>query len=83
VQAGDETLVITMLLEVNAEAAARQALKNSEERFSKAFNVSPLGMTITRMSDGLFLEVNPAMSACSAAPAKTSWSARRWLPGSC
>jgi PAS domain S-box-containing protein len=60
VQAGDEPLVITMLLDVSAEVAARRALKKSEERFSKAFNFSPLGMTITRMSDGLFLEVNPA-----------------------
>jgi PAS domain S-box-containing protein len=60
VEAGAEGLVITMLLDVSAEVAAREALRKSEERFSKAFNFSPLGMTITRISDGLFLEVNPA-----------------------
>jgi len=57
---GTERLVISMVLDVSAEAASRQALENSEERFSKAFNFSPLGMTITRMSDGRFVEVNPA-----------------------
>jgi PAS domain S-box-containing protein len=57
---GPERLVITMVLDVSAEEASRQALERSEERFSKAFNFSPLGMTITRLSDGLFMEVNPA-----------------------
>ena len=57
---GSEQLVITMVLDVSAETQARRALEKSEERFSKAFNFSPLGMTITRMSDGLFLEVNEA-----------------------
>lgn len=57
---GSERLVITMVLDISAEAQARRALEKSEERFSKAFNFSPLGMTITRMSDGMFLEVNEA-----------------------
>ena len=57
---GSERLVITMVLDVSAETQARRALEKSEERFSKAFNFSPLGMTITRMSDGMFLEVNEA-----------------------
>ncbi len=60
VEAGTDRLVMTMLLDVTAEVAARRALEKSEERFAKAFNFSPLGMTITRMSDGSFLEVNPA-----------------------
>lgn len=57
---GDERLVITMVLDVSAETQARKALEKSEERFSKAFNFSPLGMTITRISDGVFLEANSA-----------------------
>ena len=60
VEAGEDRLVMTMLLDVSAETKARQALEKSEERFAKAFNFSPLGMTITRMSDGMFLEVNAA-----------------------
>jgi PAS domain S-box-containing protein len=37
-----------------AEAQARQ----SEERFSKAFRASPMAISITRLSDGLFADVN-------------------------
>lgn len=37
-----------------AEAQARQ----SEERFSKAFRASPVAISITRVSDGKFTEVN-------------------------
>ena len=57
---GADRLVITMVLDVSAEAASRRALEHSEERFSKAFNFSPLGMTIARLSDGRFMEVNPS-----------------------
>jgi len=55
-----ERLLMIMVLDVSAEERSRQALRLSEERFSKAFNFSPLGMTITRLSDGLFIEANPA-----------------------
>ena len=59
-QTGPERLLIVMVIDVSMEERARQALKKSEERFSKAFNFSPLGMTITRLSDGRYIEVNPA-----------------------
>jgi PAS domain S-box-containing protein len=39
---------------------AGRELRLSEERFSKAFNFSPVAMTITRLSDGVFLEANAA-----------------------
>ncbi|MCU0925127.1 MAG: PAS domain S-box protein [Hydrogenophaga sp.] len=60
VDEGTDRLVITMVLDVSAEVASRRALEYSEERFSKAFNFSPLGMTIARLSDGRFMEVNPS-----------------------
>lgn len=60
IREGPQHLILTMVLDVSAEAASRQALKQSEERFSKAFQFSPIGMTITRLSDGRFMEVNPA-----------------------
>ncbi|WP_457651421.1 PAS domain S-box protein [Rhodocaloribacter sp.] len=37
---------------------ARAALEISEERFAKAFHGSPDSITITRMRDGLFIDVN-------------------------
>lgn len=60
VRPGDEDLVMVMVIDVTAEVASRRELEQSRDRFSKAFNFSPLGMTITRLSDGQFVEVNPA-----------------------
>ena len=60
VEAGTDRLVMTMLLDVSAEVGARRAREKSEALFGKSFNSSPLSMTITRISDGLFLEANPA-----------------------
>ncbi len=55
-----ERLLIAVVFDMSAEVASRRELEISRERFSKAFNFSPLGMTITRLSDGRFVEVNPA-----------------------
>lgn len=53
-----DKLIITTIADVSAQIAALERLRRSEERFAKAFNFSPLNMTITRMSDGSFVEVN-------------------------
>ena len=37
---------------------ADDALRASEEKFAKAFRTSPDAITLTRLSDGAFLEVN-------------------------
>jgi PAS domain S-box-containing protein len=37
-----------------------EALKDSEERFSKAFHDSPVALSISRISDGIFIDVNEA-----------------------
>jgi PAS domain S-box-containing protein len=55
-----ERLLIAVMFDVSAEVASRHEIEISRERFSKAFNFSPLGMTITRLSDGRFMEANPA-----------------------
>ncbi|MBI4657819.1 MAG: PAS domain S-box protein [Verrucomicrobia bacterium] len=39
---------------------AEEALRASEERFSKAFHISPVGLCLTRLSNGDFLDANPA-----------------------
>lgn len=39
-------------------ARGEEALRNSEEKFSKAFRSNPASMTLTRIEDGTFLEVN-------------------------
>lgn len=55
-----ERLLISVVFDISAEVASRREIESSRERFSKAFDFSPLGMTITRLSDGRFVEVNPA-----------------------
>jgi PAS domain S-box-containing protein len=54
----DDMLVITTVTDMTSQNQVVERLRRSEERFSKAFNLSPLLTTITRMSDGTFLEVN-------------------------
>lgn len=55
-----DRLIITTVADITAQNEAIERLRRSEERFAKAFNFSPLKMTITRLSDGTFLEVNQA-----------------------
>jgi PAS domain S-box-containing protein len=54
----EDKLVITTVTDVSAQAETLERLRRSEERFAKAFNFSPLNMTITRLADGAFIEVN-------------------------
>ena len=60
IQQGNERLMIGMIVDMSAEEKSRRALQQSEARFSKAFRHSPICMTLTRLSDGRYLEVNAA-----------------------
>jgi PAS domain S-box-containing protein len=44
--------------DVHDQKLAAEALRQWEERFAKAFRESPAGLSITRLSDGAFLDVN-------------------------
>lgn len=44
--------------DVTETKRAEERLRLSEERFSKTFFTSPAGMTITRIADGKFIDVN-------------------------
>ncbi len=56
----EDKLIITTVTDVSVENDALLKLQRSEARFAKAFNFSPLNMTITRLEDGAFIEVNHA-----------------------
>ncbi len=60
IQQGNERLMIGMVVDMSAEEKSRRALQQSETRFSKAFRHSPICMTLTRLRDGRYLEVNAA-----------------------
>lgn len=48
--------------EVRERQQAEEAVRKSEEKFSKAFHSSPAGMTITRGADRVMLEANDTCS---------------------
>ena len=83
----EDKLIITTVTDVSAQAGAMDRLRRSEERFAKAFNFSPLNLTITRLSDGSFLEINQAQDRVQGMlpeelMGKTSVEAGAWLtPG--
>jgi PAS domain S-box-containing protein len=48
--------------DVTGSKEAEAALRESEEKFSTAFKTSPYAITITRIKDGSFIEVNDAFT---------------------
>lgn len=57
---GQGRIVVSTITDATAETQARLAARQSAELFSKAFDFSPINMTITRVSDGTFLAANAA-----------------------
>ncbi len=51
---------LSMGLDITERQRMEEALRRSEEKFSKAFHLNPLTVAIVRQRDGHFLEVNRA-----------------------
>ena len=51
--------------DITAAKQTETALRDSEEKFAKAFQTSPYALTLTRAADGKLLEVNPAFCKLS------------------
>jgi PAS domain S-box-containing protein len=49
---------LAMVKDITESKQAEKELRESQEMFSKAFQVGPAGMTITRISDGKFINAN-------------------------
>ncbi len=52
--------MVSLALEESSRAQSEHLLRESEERFSKAFRASPVNITILRLSDKKFIEANDA-----------------------
>ena len=59
---GDEPCLLFTFADLDARQRAETALRQSEERFSKAFALSPAAMTISRTDTRQFIEVNQAFA---------------------
>jgi PAS domain S-box-containing protein len=53
-------VMVSLALEESSRAHSEHLLRESEERFSKAFRASPVNITILRLSDKRFVEANDA-----------------------
>ncbi len=52
-----------VMQDIDEQKRAEQRLRQSEERFSRIFQMLPYPMGISRRDDGVYLEVNPAWEA--------------------
>jgi PAS domain S-box-containing protein len=60
IEADGSVLLRGVKVEITAHRQAEEALRESEERFSKAFRSSPVTNVIARLADDRFLDVNDA-----------------------
>jgi len=55
---GEIEQIICTYHDISEHKRAEEALKESEERFSKAFQSNPAALSISRLSDGMIVDVN-------------------------
>jgi PAS domain S-box-containing protein len=59
-QTGDRPTVLVVAQNITERRRAEQALRDSEERFAKAFEANPMATVIVRAADGRIVAVNEA-----------------------
>lgn len=64
-ESGRLTGVIGIAREITERKRAEEALRHSEQKFSKAFRSSPDAITISIMADGRFVDVNDGFESLS------------------
>ncbi len=57
---GDVLGVVLVFRDVTEDYKMQEELRGSEERFAAIFKASPMGMAVTRYSDGVYVSVNKA-----------------------
>jgi diguanylate cyclase (GGDEF)-like protein/PAS domain S-box-containing protein len=58
-----EPCILTSIHDVTKEKMVEEALRDSEARYRAAFETSPDVIVISRISDGVYIDVNPAFSS--------------------
>lgn len=54
-------LIFCVCRDITKRKAVQKKIKENEEHFSKIFHTSPVGISINRISDGMYLDVNEAL----------------------
>lgn len=57
--------VVGISRDITDRVRAKQALERSEEKFEKLFQATPMGIALSTLDDGTFLEVNEGFEALS------------------
>ncbi|TDM90243.1 helix-turn-helix transcriptional regulator, partial [Lactobacillus crispatus] len=63
IEIGDDACMLFTFADLDARAKAESALRQSEERFAKSFQLSPVPTALLRMDGHTFLMVNEAFVA--------------------
>jgi PAS domain S-box-containing protein len=63
VEVGNEACGLSILSDITERTQRQAALRASEDRFAKAFRSSPAALTITRLADSVFVDVNDSFLA--------------------
>jgi PAS domain S-box-containing protein len=76
--------MLGMAVDITERKQTEEALKRSEDKFSKAFRESPLAITITRVRDDRYLEVNETFEhlcgwRCDEVLGRTPKEIARWV----
>jgi PAS domain S-box-containing protein len=58
---GDKTYLVGLGVDISERKRAEEALRESESKFSKAFQAAPDLFTISTLEDGRYIEVNEAL----------------------
>lgn len=59
---GRVTAALVVGFDITNLKSSEKALQQSEAKFSKVFNYSPVAISLTRLSDGLFIDVNESFA---------------------
>lgn len=63
IEVGDENCMLFTFMDLEPRRKVEAALRQTEERFSKAFRLAPVPMTVSSVDDMQFLDVNDAFVA--------------------